>query len=59
MHSEHNNRNVSSGGVAAKVDITSPTAMELLPLVSCTTSLLLRSGASGFGLLSQSTQRTP
>eukprot|EP00971_Amphidinium_carterae_P314948 6260676-Amphidinium_carterae.1 len=33
MHKEHNNLKVSSGGVAAKVDMTSPTAIELLPLV--------------------------
>eukprot|EP00971_Amphidinium_carterae_P095789 1895535-Amphidinium_carterae.1 len=59
MHKEHNNLMVSSGGVAANVDMTSPTAIELLPLVSWTTSLLRRSGVSGLGLLSLSTQRTP
>eukprot|EP00971_Amphidinium_carterae_P167390 3316750-Amphidinium_carterae.1 len=59
MHKEHNSLNVSSGGVAAKVDMTSPAAIELLPRVSWTTSLERRSGVSGFGLLSQSIQRTP
>eukprot|EP00971_Amphidinium_carterae_P243257 4830641-Amphidinium_carterae.1 len=60
MHREHSNLKVSRGGVAAKVDMTSPTALkfkfELLPRVSCTTSLLLRSGFVGSGLLSLSTQ---
>eukprot|EP00971_Amphidinium_carterae_P103466 2048446-Amphidinium_carterae.1 len=59
MHKEHNKRSVSSGGVAAKVDMTSPAAIELLPLVSWTTSLERKSGVSRFGLLSLSTQRTP
>eukprot|EP00971_Amphidinium_carterae_P001788 35874-Amphidinium_carterae.1 len=59
MHKEHNNRRVSKGGVAAKVDMTSPAAIKLLPLVSWTTSLLRRSGLFGSGLLSLSTQRTP
>eukprot|EP00971_Amphidinium_carterae_P256674 5096444-Amphidinium_carterae.1 len=59
MHKEHNSRSVSKGGVAAKVDMTSLAAIELLPLVSWTTSLLRRSGVLGSGLLSLSTQRTP
>eukprot|EP00971_Amphidinium_carterae_P146071 2895228-Amphidinium_carterae.1 len=59
MHKEHKNLSVSSGGVAANVDMTSSTAIELLPLVSWTTSLERRSGVSRFGLLSLSTQRTP